>query len=66
MIEFDDILELMRTEDRQKTISSKGSMKNSPAVLAFKHEMDRDRGGYNAIKEEALYDIHHVPNIEKG
>jgi hypothetical protein len=61
MIDFDVMKELMKPENDEAKIAQKGSIKEQQTLQAFKHEMDEDLCGYNSLKDDSIYNIHHVP-----
>jgi hypothetical protein len=66
MVDFDTLKELLKQDgDEEKTIH-KGSIKVQQTLQAFKHEMDEELCGYNSLKEDSIYEIHHVPALGKG
>ena len=65
MMDFDTIFELIQPEDSVEKLKAKASFKPLKTLLAYRHEMDEGEGGYNALNHESIYEIHHVPTIER-
>lgn len=62
MYDFDNLSQLLKNEEESDLIH-KGYIEPQQTLLAYRHEMDENTCGYNSLKEDALYKIHHVPDL---
>ena len=65
MMDFDTVYELIQPEDSIDKLKAKESFKSFKTLHAYRHEMEEGEGGYNALNHQSIYEIHHVPPIER-
>ncbi|CAI2387721.1 unnamed protein product [Moneuplotes crassus] len=62
MHDFDNLSQLLRNDEDSED-SDQEIIQPQQTLLAYRHEMDHNICGYNKLRDESSYKIHHVPDL---